>query len=70
MTVKEVVGLLKTAKKIALAYGANAVPFDKNDMLMMDAYGKYVVEEIRCEGEDYYEVNIAMRPVKAGECIG
>lgn len=70
MTVKEVVKVLKTAKKIVLGYGANAVPFDKDDMLMMDAFSDYIVEEIRCEGEGYYEVNVAMRPMKAGECLG
>ena len=67
MTVKEVVMVLKHANKIVLGYGANAVPFDKNDALMMDAYGGYLVDEIRADDGGYYEVNIAMRPVKAGE---
>ena len=67
MTVNEVVKVLKHAKKIVLGYGANAVPFDRNDALMMDAYGGYLVDEIRAEGDGYYEVNIAMRPVRAGE---
>ena len=66
MTVKEVASVLKTAKTIVLGYGANAVPFDKNDPLMVDAFGKYVVDEIRCEGDGYYEVNIKMQIVKEG----
>lgn len=66
MTVKEVVKALKTAKKIILGYGDNAVPIDPNDMLMMDAYGCYIVDEIKGDSEGYYEVSIAMRPVKAG----
>lgn len=66
MTVREVVGVLKTAKEIALGYGGNAVPFDKNDALMMDAYGSYVVDEIRAEGDGYYEIGIAVRPIKEG----
>ena len=66
MTVKEVVSVLKTAKKIVLGCGANAVPFDKDDSLQLDAFGNYVVDEIRAEGDGYYEVNIAMRPVKGG----
>lgn len=66
MTVKEVVSVLKDAKKIALGYGANAVPFDKDDLLMMDAYGNYIVDEIQGSGDGYYEVNVAMRPMKAG----
>lgn len=64
MTVKEIVGLLKTAKKIVLGYGANAVSFDKNDALMMDAYGGYLVDEIRSDDGQYYEINIVMRPVR------
>ena len=64
MTVKEIVSLLKTAKKIVLGYGANAVDFDKNDALMMDAYGGYLVDEIRSDDGQYYEINIVMRPVR------
>ena len=67
MTVKEVCGVLKTATKIVLGYGANAVSFDANDALMMDAYGRYVVDEIRSDGEGYYEVNIKVQPVKEEE---
>ena len=66
MTVKEVVRALKTAKKIVLGYGDNAVPFNKDDSLMMDAYGDYLVDEIRGDEDGYYEVSIAMRPIKAG----
>ena len=67
MTVKDAVKVLKTAKKIVLGYGANAVSFDKDDPLVMDAYGSYMVDEIKCEGDGYYEVNIVMRPVRVGE---
>ena len=63
MIVKEVVRLLKTAKSISLGYGDHAVQFDPRDMLAIEAYGDFVVDEIRCE-DGHYEVNIAMRPVK------
>lgn len=66
MTVKEVAKVLKTAKAIMLGYGGNAVQFDKDDALMVDAYGKYLVDEIKCAGEDCYEVNIVMIPMKEG----
>lgn len=66
MTVKDAVNVLKTAEKIVLGYGANVVPFDKEDFLVMDAYGNYIVDEIRTDDGKYYEVNIAMRPIKAG----
>lgn len=66
MTVKEVVNVLKHAKTIVLGYDSNALPFDKNDPLMMDAYGGYLVDEIRADDDGYYEVNIAVRPIKEG----
>lgn len=70
MTVKEAVSVLKHAKKIALGWGETAIPFDKDNMLMMEAYGNFIVDSIRAyddvPGEDYYEIDIAVRPVKAG----
>lgn len=66
MTVKEAVRVLKTADTICLGYGANAVPFDKSDPLVLEAYGNFVVDDIRCEGDGCYEINIAMRPIKEG----
>lgn len=73
MTVKEVVKVLKTAQTIAICWDGSSFKFSKDNVLMMDAYGDYVVDNIQAVGEDkegYYEVSIAMRPVKAGECIG
>lgn len=66
MTVKDTIKVLKHAKEIRLAYCDNAIRFDKNDALMMDAYGGYLVDEIRSAGEECYEVGIAMRPIKVG----
>lgn len=67
MTVKEAVRVLKSAKTITLGYGDNIVPFDKDNPLSMDAFGQYVVDEIRGLEDDYYEISIAMRPIKVGE---
>lgn len=66
MNVREVCGLLKDAKAIVLGYGDRAVKFDKNDDLMVDAYGKYAVEKIRSVGEEEYEIDLLLRPVKEG----
>lgn len=67
MTVRDAVAVLKKANKIVLGWDGNAVPLNKDDFLQMDAYGKYVVSEIMACGEDCYELDIAMRPVKEGE---
>lgn len=66
MTVKEAAKVLKTAKTIMLGYGGNAIPFDKDDVLVVDAYGKYLIDEIKCTEDGYYELNIIMMPVKEG----
>lgn len=69
MTVKEAVGVLKHAKTIALGWGESAIQFDKDNLLMVEAYGNFVVDSIRsvgADGEGYYEVNIAVMPVKVG----
>lgn len=67
MTVKEAISVLKHAKTISLGYGDNTVPFDVGNPLSLDAFGQYVVDEIRGFEEGLYEINIAMRPVKEGE---
>lgn len=66
MNVREVCSLLKDAKVIMLGYADNSIRFDKNDMLMMDAYGKYAVERIKGIGEDEYEIDLLLVPVKEG----
>ena len=69
MTVKEACSVLKHAKTIALGWGERAIEFDKDNLLMMEAYGNFVVDSICAVGEEadaYYEVNIAVYPVKAG----
>lgn len=64
MNVREVCGLLKDAKAIMLGYGDTAIPLNKNDYFMMDAFGSYTVEKIRSTGEEVYEVDLLLRPVK------
>lgn len=69
MTIKEVVGILKEAKTITLGWDGCAIQFDKDNPLMLEAYGNFVVNTIRAVGdadEGYFEVDIAMLPVKVG----
>lgn len=66
MNVREVCSLLKDAKVIMLGYAETAIPFNKNDLLMMDAYGKYAVEKVRSLGEEEYEIDLLLVPVKEG----
>ena len=68
ITVRDAVAVLKSANKIVLGYGSNAVSFDKDDPLVVDAYGSYMVDDIKGYNEGYYEINIVMRPVRVGDC--
>lgn len=66
MTVKEAVTVLKVAQKLVLCWDGSSYPLERTNALMMDAYGNYVVDNIQTIGDEQYEINIAMRPVKEG----
>lgn len=67
MTVKEAISVLKSAKTISLGYGECTIPFDKDNPFSLDAFGKYIISEIKGMEDDYYEISIAMQPVREGE---
>lgn len=64
MTVKDAVKVLKSAKKITIGYGANVIPCNVQDSLVLDAFGDYVVESICGVTDDEYEIDLAIAPVK------
>lgn len=66
MTVKDAVGVLKSAKEIRIAWSGFSIPICKDDPLQMDAFGNYVVDSIEAVAavENSYEIIIAMVPVK------
>lgn len=66
MTVKEVIKLLKGVETIAIGFGDQAIRIDGSDSLMLGVFNDYVVDSILTDDGKYYEVNIAMKPVKAG----
>lgn len=69
MTVKETASVLRHAKTIMLGWDGGSFHFYPDNVLMMEAYGDFVVDAIRAVGNDeeaYYEVDIAVKPVKAG----
>ena len=66
MNVKEAISVLKQAKQITLIYGDNSVEFFRNDALAVEAFGKYVVNEVYAlsTGDGHhYEIDVLMRPV-------
>lgn len=67
MTVKEALNVLKNAKEIKLCYGSDVIPFHMDNPLCKAAFADYLVDYIDAIEEDNFEINIAMRPLKAGE---
>jgi hypothetical protein len=67
MTVREAISVLKTAQKIAIGYGSDSIPFNKDNPVSLDAFADYIVDDIKGFGDDYYEVNILMKPVRKGD---
>lgn len=67
MTVRKICKALKDAKKINLAHNGVAHPFDWNDSVMMEAFGDYIVSEIRGGEKGDYELTLAMRPIRESE---
>lgn len=66
MTVKDAVKVLKTAKKITIGYGANLIPCNVQDPLVLAAFGDYVVDSICSTDEDVFELDLAITPIKEG----
>lgn len=72
MTVKDAVKVLKRATKIQLIWAGDSLEFNKENALMMAAYGNYVVDEItmgypgESGEEENYEITVAMQPMKVG----
>ncbi len=64
MTVKEIIKALKEAEKIAIGFGDQAIHVKSNDTLMLGVFGDYVVDSIYTDDGKYYELGIAMQPVK------
>ena len=66
MTVREAIGVLRDPKTVILGYGSDSIPFNMHNPVCMDAFGDYLVESIMGDADDYYEINILMKPVKVG----
>lgn len=67
MTVRKITRALKDAKKIHLAFDGVAHVLDFNSPVMMEAFGDYLVSEIRGGENGSYELSLAMRPIKVTE---
>ena len=65
MTVREIVGVLKYARKIRLFYGDSSIDFRNDDEAMIGFFGKYAVDSVAAidTNEGHYEIILAMRPV-------
>lgn len=66
MTVAEAISVLKNAKAIRIAWNGRCTNIDPEDVLMMDAYGKYQVKSIgNYFDADDFEIEVAAQLIKA-----
>lgn len=66
MTVKEIIRIIGEAKEIRIAYEGNTYQFNPYDGVMLEAYGKFVVERVYAMGQDVFEIDLMLRPVIGG----
>lgn len=64
MNVRSVVSLLKSAERIEIVWEGGQIVLDPKNALLMDACGKYVVEEINSFVPGSYELAIATIPMR------
>lgn len=70
MTVKDALKVLPNNATIQIVHGCSAIKLIREDELMLDAYGDYLLDSIEAfshepEAISSYELRIVMRPMKA-----
>ena len=68
MTVKDAIRVLPDDEKVQIAYAGIAYNLNKQDPLMLDAYGDYLIDRLQAfeiGGKIEYELVLALRPMKA-----
>ena len=70
MTVREVLGVLADAKEFCIGYGGGCTTVNPKDRIIMEAFGYYVVDRVFALEKDSFEIDIAVRPIKATELEG
>lgn len=64
ISVKDVLGLLRPTDEIHLGWDGYLVDFNPLSVLDVDAYGDYLVNGIRANGENAIEIDLVAKPVK------
>ena len=65
MTVREVMGVLGYAQELCIGYGGGCTTVNPKDRIITEAFGDYVVDRVLALGENSFEIDIAVRPIKA-----
>lgn len=65
MTVREVLGVLRDAKELLIGYGGGCTTVNPKDTIIMEGFSDYVVAGVYAMGENSFEIDIAVRPIKA-----
>lgn len=64
ISVKDALALLRPTDDIKLAWNGLLIDFDQQSDLDVAAYGDFVVEGIRANGEDALELDLLAEPVR------
>lgn len=67
MTVREVLGILRNVRELYIGYDGGCTTVNPKDGIIAGAFGDYVVGGVYAMGEDSFEIDIMVRPIKATE---
>ena len=70
MTVREVLGILRNVRELYIGYDGGCTTVNPKDGIIAGAFGDYVVSRVFALAEGAFEINIAVRPIKATELEG
>lgn len=65
MTVREALGVLGDVKGLHIGYGGCCTRVNPKDRIITEAFGDYVVDGVYATAENSFEIDIAVRPIKA-----
>lgn len=70
MTVRELLNVLTDVKEFLIGYGGGCTTVNLKNPLILETFGDYIVDRVYAMGEDSFEIDIAVRPIKATDLEG
>ena len=64
ISVRELTAMFRPSDDVNISWGGCLLPLDLENSLSMDAYGDYAVKAIHATGENSFEIDLAVEPLK------